>query len=293
LTTTVPPLPGRHNLSIIGRAMLGARETMTVASDGWQDLSLQLAPFAKIIVTSQPPEAEVAIDGRPVGATPITVAVRAGDHAVTINRRTYVAQTRTLKLNAGAVADVQVNLEPARQADGTVMALPTGEVAGGFALTPFLLAFGRSEQGRMTSWVGMTAAYGWPKLVTIGGFPIGLGVGAASMRADGDRTAIWHGGGLKVQVLQQGEEWPVSAAIGAWGQGADVPNWQAYAALSRQIGDFTVHLGVASGGLSISANYHRLPHWILGGVAYLDYGLLSTVGAGTVPMFGLRAGYAF
>jgi TolB-like protein len=291
LTTAVQPKLGNHELTIVGRALLGAEETVTVADGARQDVTIPLAPFAKIIVTSQPPEADVQLDGRPVGATPISVAVKAGEHVVTVNKRTYVPESRTLTLTAGGVADVQTTLLPARQTDGTVIAVPTGEVAAGLAMTPFLLGFGRSAQGRTTSWLGLTATYGWPQLVSIGNFPIGLAVGAATMRADGDRTALWTGGGVKLQVLQQGDEWPVSASLGAWGQGIDAPYWQGYAALSRQIGDFTVHLGVATGGLSISANYHRLPHWILGGVAYLDYGMLQTVGAGSVPMFGLRAGY--
>jgi TolB-like protein len=287
LTTSLQPHPGQHDLTVV------ARETVTISDAGRQDVSLVLEPFAKIIVTSQPPEADVTLDGRPVGATPISVSVRAGEHTVTVNKRTFVPETRTLTLAAGGVADVQTTLEPARQADGTVVALPTGEVAPGLALTPFLLGFGRTDQGRGVSWLGMTASYGWPKLVTIGPFPIGLGIGAATMRADGDRTALWQAGGLKLQVLQQGDEWPVSASVGTWGQGSEQPYWQGYAAMSRQIGDFTVHLGVATGGLSIGANYHRLPHWVLGGVAYLDYGMLQGVGASTVPMFGLRAGYVF
>jgi hypothetical protein len=293
ITTSVQPGLGTHELTIIGRVLLGAKETITVSDVDRQQVHLLLEPFAKIIVTSQPPEADVTLDGRPVGSTPISVSVRAGEHTVTINKRTFVPESHRLTLAAGGVADVQSALLPARQADGTVMALPTGEVAPGLAVTPFLLGFGRTEQGRAASWMGLTAAYGWPNLVTIGNLPIGLGVGAATMRADGERTAIWSGGGLKLQVLQQGEDWPVSVALGGWGQGADAPNWQAYAALSRQIGDFTMHLSVATGGLGISANYHRLPHWIIGGVAYLDYGMMQPIGVGSAPMFGLRAGYSF
>lgn len=291
LTTAVQPKLGPHDLTIVGRPLLGSDDTLILAENERRDVAYTLDPFAKVIVTSQPPEADVSLDGRPVGATPISVAVKAGPHTVTVSKRTYVPETRSVTVTAGGVTDLQTTLVAARQADGTVVAVPTGEVAAGLAVTPFLLGFGRSQQGRVTSWMGLTAAYGWPNLVTVAGFPLGLGLGVATMRADADSTAIWTGGGLKLQVLQQGDDWPVSAAIGAWGQGGDAPYWQGYAALSRQISDFTVHLSVATGGLSISADYHRLPHWILGGVAYLDYGLLQGVGAGSAPMFGLRAGY--
>ena len=38
---------------------------------------------------------------------------------------------------------------------------------------------------------------------------------------------------------------------------------------------------------------HRLPHLILEGSAYLDYGYLKPVGTLVTPLFGLRGGYVF
>ncbi|MBC7545490.1 MAG: PEGA domain-containing protein [Candidatus Sericytochromatia bacterium] len=293
LTTTVQPKLGEHDLMISGRPQMGTTASVTVIGPERHEAVLTLDAFAKIIVTSVQPEAAVTLNDLPVGKTPMSVAVKAGRYTVGVGKNTYMPQTFPLTLEAGAVADVRADLAEAKQGNGAVLMMPTGEVVSGLALTPLILGFGRTALGSGVSLVGLTAAYGWPNLVTIGKLPLGLGIGAGVLRADGDSTSVWGGGGVKVQVLQQGAEWPVSAAVGAWGQGPEAPNWQGYVAISRQVGDFTMHFSLATGGLGINADYHRWPHWIVGGVAYLDYGMLQRVGAGTVPLFGLRGGYAF
>lgn len=282
---------GAHALTVIGRPLYGATETVTVTGTERIERALALERFAKIIVTAQPPEASVALDGKPMGQVPLSLHVRAGEHTVAVAATTFVPERRTVQVAAGELADIHVTLAPAHQGDGTVLPLPTGEVVKGLSVVPFALGFGRSDQGGPMSWVGLSTSYGWPKLGSVFGRPIGLGLGGSISRADGDGSAVWAAAGGKLQLVEQGDEFPVSVSLGVWGQGPELPQWQGYAALSRQMGDFTFHLGLGTGGLNINANYHRWPHWIVSGIAYLDYGALDAVGAGTVPMFGLRAGY--
>ncbi|HXE92024.1 MAG TPA: serine/threonine-protein kinase [Terriglobales bacterium] len=74
------------------------------------------APAAPVIVTgdvsidSNPPGAEILIDGRPAGVTPHTASLDAGSHTITISKAGHTAVTRTIEVAAGQKASVAVGL---------------------------------------------------------------------------------------------------------------------------------------------------------------------------------------
>jgi hypothetical protein len=73
-------------------------------------------PAAPVIVTgdvsidSNPPGAEILIDGKPSGVTPHTAALDAGSHTITISKAGHTAVTRTIEVAAGQKATVAVGL---------------------------------------------------------------------------------------------------------------------------------------------------------------------------------------
>jgi hypothetical protein len=82
---------------------------------------------AALEISSDPPGADIEIDGGFVGDTPSSVGIAAGEHTVTVSKNGYKQWQRTLKSSTGNIK-IAAALEPMRSASvGT--SLPTDEIA--------------------------------------------------------------------------------------------------------------------------------------------------------------------
>jgi hypothetical protein len=64
-----------------------------------------------VTVVTDPPGAAVAVDGKPAaGATPLSVEVRAGSHAVAVRRAGYAPETRDVQARLGRAVIVTLDL---------------------------------------------------------------------------------------------------------------------------------------------------------------------------------------
>lgn len=70
------------------------------------------APSAEISVTSNPPGADIVLDGSFVGNTPSTIGVSVGDHTIDLRKSGYATWERKIRITSGKV-DVSADLEAA------------------------------------------------------------------------------------------------------------------------------------------------------------------------------------
>lgn len=78
-----------------------------------------------LTVTSDPVNAAVAIDGQPMGRTPITLRdLTAGAHTIAISASGRVTATRTVELRAGGTHELAVSLDPEQPGAPPVAKLP-------------------------------------------------------------------------------------------------------------------------------------------------------------------------
>ncbi|MEP7307047.1 MAG: PEGA domain-containing protein [Acidobacteriota bacterium] len=113
LTVSLPP--GAHTLTV--RSDHDERVvplTMTAGADVTQYFDLKAAAPApalgQVFVTTDPPGARVAIDGRPQGTSPLTVSdLTANQHKVTVTGAGGSAE-RTIQVTAGSTASVVFSL---------------------------------------------------------------------------------------------------------------------------------------------------------------------------------------
>jgi len=70
---------------------------------------------AEVAVTSNPPGAEIQIDGTFVGNTPSTIGVSSGDHTIDITKSGYKTWERKIKVTSGKI-DIAADLETAASA---------------------------------------------------------------------------------------------------------------------------------------------------------------------------------
>jgi general secretion pathway protein A len=143
--------PGSYEVAIFRQGYLEARQNVNVESGELMIMSATLVtPSGELVVTTDPPDAEVFIDGKAYGRSPVRASVEAGRHAysarmeghetvrgdATIQDQAVV--TRNLYLPpvvAPPTANVQVTTNPpqaAVYADGT----PMGTTPVAFHLIP-------------------------------------------------------------------------------------------------------------------------------------------------------------
>jgi hypothetical protein len=68
----------------------------------------QATQMATVEVSSIPPGADIEIDNRPAGKTPMTISVPAGEHVITIRKKDFRTWQKSIKVTS---ADVRVNTQ--------------------------------------------------------------------------------------------------------------------------------------------------------------------------------------
>ncbi len=93
----------------------------------------------QVTVLSAPPGATVAIDGQPLGVTPLTVELPPGTHKSQLSSRGYADTASDFTLAAGTPLDVSVTLQPAPRAASSSTA-PAAPAASGrrFGIVPWV-----------------------------------------------------------------------------------------------------------------------------------------------------------
>jgi hypothetical protein len=156
------------------------------------------ASATAVAVTSDPPGADIRLDGSLAGTTPARLATDAGKHLVTVTRAGFVYEVRTIEIAPGQTVAVDFQL---RAAPPAIAAPPGGSPAlaapeprssrripaGAIAAGTGLVAFGGVELylGHLG---GPTDRYRYTRATPVGITSLVLGLGAI-----GAGLALWRG----------------------------------------------------------------------------------------------------
>jgi hypothetical protein len=108
---------GSHVVAVEAPGFLGSRREVTLAGQLTETIAMAMQPtdtrMAQLVVTAAVPGAEVVINGKRVGATPLpaSVAVPPGKTSVELQRAGYVTATQTIALDEGARGELSFTLE--------------------------------------------------------------------------------------------------------------------------------------------------------------------------------------
>jgi formylglycine-generating enzyme required for sulfatase activity len=108
--------PGEHEIRAVADRYRPYSTTVTASGGGSSvDLSILLEPlWADVTIRSEPPAAQVYLDGDEVGATPLTLQVLEGRHVYEVRRGGHKSHVDTIEVAAGEAREVPVvRLEPA------------------------------------------------------------------------------------------------------------------------------------------------------------------------------------
>lgn len=109
---------GAHVVTVLAPGFLPVHKEVTLPGQTTETLSLTLLPtetrLAQLVVRSALPGADVVVNGKRVGVTPLpaSVAVAPGEVHVELRRLGYRAASRTITLDAGARGEVALAPEP-------------------------------------------------------------------------------------------------------------------------------------------------------------------------------------
>ncbi|WOF17121.1 PEGA domain-containing protein [Methanoplanus sp. FWC-SCC4] len=91
-----------------------------------EDNATVLPVTGYITITSDPSAANVAIDGRDIGNTPITgYEIESGTHEITVSKTGYESKTESVTLSPGEQSGISVTLEPVKTPTETETPTPT------------------------------------------------------------------------------------------------------------------------------------------------------------------------
>jgi hypothetical protein len=117
---------GSHVVAVEAPGFLGSRREVTLAGQLTETIAMSMQPtdtrMAQLVVTCAVPGAEVVVNGKRVGATPLpaSVAVPPGKANVELQRAGYVTAKQTIALDAGARGELSFSLDEDPAAPGSL-----------------------------------------------------------------------------------------------------------------------------------------------------------------------------
>ncbi len=142
---TLERLPtGEHTLELDKDGIYAARRQLTIAANTLEKLSLKLDLLqGKLTVFSEPRDAAVHLDGRPVGRTPVSVDAEAGPHTLRLTKDGFRPHEETVALQPNRETRTRIALRSIVRGSLEVVTTPPGATVqlGGRALgqTPLTL----------------------------------------------------------------------------------------------------------------------------------------------------------
>ena len=105
--------PGRHRVVVEANGFITFDEQREALQGQTRPIEIQLEPKPAIVRVDAPDGAQVSVDGRPAGTTPLVrpLEVSAGKHLITVTRRGHRAWSREVTLERGKSVSLDASLE--------------------------------------------------------------------------------------------------------------------------------------------------------------------------------------
>lgn len=117
---SVNVLPGEHSVKVVKEGYRGFVKDINVSPMTKEDINAVLEPLkGSLEITSEPTGAEVYIDGKDYGKTPLSVELPPSEHNVTLKMKGYREHTIKVEVKAGETTSINVKLEKKTETSGT------------------------------------------------------------------------------------------------------------------------------------------------------------------------------
>ncbi len=118
--------PGQHHVEVVAADGARVERMVDVRADARENLAVELAsrpePTGSAQIRTEPPGADVLIDGQPRGRTPLSVAdLTVGAHRIEISLDGFVQEQRVITIAAGAPSEIDVTLSRGEPRPGRIV----------------------------------------------------------------------------------------------------------------------------------------------------------------------------
>lgn len=149
--------PGRvHEIVLTKAGHEDARRELSVAADSGRSLTVELvAQYGEVAVESDPPDAEILVDGERAGATPANLRLTALEHSIEVRQAGYAGQERSITPRPGFTQSLRFSLEPLDDTTGSgyprVIRTSVGQELRLVPAGRFMMGSSRREEGRRSN----------------------------------------------------------------------------------------------------------------------------------------------
>jgi len=301
---------GTHEFTVLEKKLVNIDKIVEVDDENITNVTIPIFQIGKMILNTSTPDVQVYIDGFLEGITPATLVIPKGKHILSLKKERYASYEEEINIESGSTIEKTVNMKLQRARDSSISLFPTAELADTLAITATYFTLGQLQSNDITklalspsnistSIYGGELIYSLPFNLFLNNiFDVRLGIGGFyNFIKTGDvMLPSIYGIGTKLTILKENKTIPLSLAIGGYWYKDTLENnnWNIFAGVSRNVGDFSVHLGLSPKNLSLKFNYTKFHNFIMSGGAFIDMGLLipSSLIKFT-PLIGINGGYTF
>lgn len=278
------------------------RQPITIHPHTQQQVFLELYKPGQILLNSSEANTEVFIDNEKMGETPFSSQISPGNHIIELKKLRFIAEKKDLHITPGKTHEYSFLMRSARSLDTSTFLVPTAQISQQVNIGARYFGFGQytalNQPAENIHLFGVEADYGLPDLFKPNDWMnVGISFGAFFYVWQGERSGhTLQGPTFKVQLLREGNEVPVSAAIGGyWNIGTFQPGPVGFIAFSRSFSDFMFHFGIQTHGINANLDYTGIANLKLGAAVFLDsfFGVLTGPNESMGPLYGVTAGYSF
>lgn len=274
------------------------------------NININLFKLGRILVSSNPSNAEIYVDGEKSGLTPKSLDLPQGEHFLELKREGFSLESRQLNIFDDSIKEYNINLSSLKNTNTNSSIFPTGLVDNVLSTSFSFLSLGQYSKndlaGALSYLYSGELNYGFKNIYSINkdiSISPQFGIFYHKLNSLDQSLSFNHnfGTSFKVQILSQGVDMPVSLASGfSYDMSKSLSDsFNGFVAFSRDFGFLSADLGfqVNNKGLSalnLNFNYNKFYRLKIGASTLINFNLLNNKSEEYLsPLFGLNIGYNF
>lgn len=273
--------------------------------------SFNLFHFGKILISSNPQNAEIIADGEKAGLTPKSLELPIGKHSIELVKNGFKNEDYNIEVKDEKTKEWEFTLTSLRNKDTTTAFTPTAITDDVLSISGSFLSLGQySINNNNSSGIayisggelnyGIKNLFKWDKYLNFG---VQAGVFYNNFGLLPDKLSVFDNKGLalKLQLTEQNATMPISIALGSYYDfGDSLKNkLNSYLAITRDLDGFSTHFGVHFIPFEISAlnfniDYNAFYRVKISANMLVNLSMMTKKNEEFLtPLFGISAGYNF
>jgi hypothetical protein len=272
------------------------------------NVHVNLFKLGRVLISSNPQNAEIYVDGESSGFTPKSLDLPQGEHFIELKREGFSLESLQVNVLDDSIKEYNLNLSSLKNANTNASFLPTGLVDDVLSTSVHFLSLGQYSKndlaGALSYFYGGELSYGFKNVYQFTkdiSLSPQLGIFYNKLSSL-DNTQIFtdnYGPSLKIQFLSQNNDIPVSLASGTtYNVSKNFSEaFNGFVAFSRDFGFLSADLGFqfnqkGFSALNLNFNYNKFYRFKISASTLINFNLLNNKQEEYLtPLFGLNIGY--